>query len=592
MSYGALNRRSNQVARWLRRRGVQRETLVAVLMEPCLEVMVVLLGILKAGGAYAPVEMGVPPERLRRVLEEIGGPVVLATERGKKEAMAAGIEPTVVQLGEIASELDEESGENLEEKSLARQMAYLNFTSGSTGQPKGVVVEQRGVVRLVRGCDYMEFKPEDVVLQGSSYAWDAATFEIWGALLNGCRLVVAPAGGMLEFEQLAGLLQREQVTVAFLTTALFNELMDLKPEALGGLRVLISGGEAASLPHFRKALRELPHATLINEYGPTENTSFSTWEPVKGPGEELKEVTIGRPIANSTAFVLDEEMQALPGGIEGELYVGGDGLARGYLKAAHLTAERFVPHPFRSGERLYRTGDRARWSEDGRLEFCGRQDFQVKIRGHRVELGEIESWLRSCPGVVDAAVVQHAAASGEKSLVAYVIKDKGSLKIDSESLTAGAHQYLPDYMAPAHYVFLDRLPLTTTSKVDRQELRRRSTPSTVSVEDYQTPNPGVEERIASVWQTVIGSHRIGRHDNYFALGGDSIMSIRIATRLVQQGLAVTVRDLFEAQTVAALAALARSRRPDDGLAQISTRRPTLELEENEFTEILGPLQSG
>jgi iturin family lipopeptide synthetase B len=305
--------------------------------------------------------------------------------------------------------------------------------------------------------------------------------------------------------------------------------MDLKPEALGGLRVLISGGEAASLPHFRKALRELPHTTLINAYGPTENTSFSTWEPVQGPGEELKEVTIGGPIANSTAYVLDEEMQALPGGIVGELYVGGDGLARGYLKAAHLTAERFVPHPFRAGERLYRSGDRARWSEDGRLEFCGRQDFQVKIRGHRVELGEIESWLRSCPGVVDAAVVQHAAASGEKSLVAYLAGDSREHQPDPSKVREYLAGKCPSYMIPALVVVLDALPRQASGKLDRQALPAPNIPTTKDSDSM--PSDETERVIAAAWQEALGVDRLGIDDDVFALGAHSLLTVRVHRKI-------------------------------------------------------------
>jgi amino acid adenylation domain-containing protein len=553
MSYGELDARANQLAHWLRARGVGADALVPLLFDRSPQMIVAILGVLKAGGGYVPFEPGTPPLRLRTLLADVGASVVL-TER----SLAGEIAAVADVAGEVLC-LDDEwaavasySESAPDPVAVPLGTAYINFTSGSTGTPKGVLVPHRAVVRLVQNPDYIELGADDVVLQLSTYAWDAATFEIWGALLNGGRLVLIPRSTVLDFEALADVLRRERVTALYLTTTLFNQVIDQVPEALAGLKTLIVGGETASVPHFRRAVERLPRTRVINEYGPTENTAFSSWQLVARVPAGAHEIRIGRPLANSTVYVLDADLRPVPIKVKGEICLGGDGLARGYLHRPDATAERFVPNPFVPGERLYRTGDWGRWHPDGTLEFLGRDDLQVKVRGHRVEPAEVEAVLRQHPAVRDVAVLFHANAATPR-LVAYVVGDGSDI---TTALREHAAQRLPDFLRPSVFVAVGALPLTATGKVDRRAL------ATMEIDVRPAPvepETELERQIAAVWRDVLDTGAIGVHDNFFDVGGDSIASVRIAARLREAGLPLKVRDLFEHQSVGALAACVQQR---------------------------------
>jgi amino acid adenylation domain-containing protein/non-ribosomal peptide synthase protein (TIGR01720 family) len=426
LSYGELNRRANQLAHHLGRAGVGPGVRVAICVERSLDLVVGLLGILKAGGAYVPLDPEYPQERLAFMLQDARAAVLL-TKEPLLESLPS-TEARVLCLDRDAGALLKEAVGEPRSGATAEDLAYVTYTSGSTGWPKGVEVEHRGVLRLVLGADYAALSSEQTLLQLAPVSFDASTLEIWGALLVGGRCVVYPER-VPTARELGDVLSRQGVTTLWLTASLFNVVVDEAPEALSPVRQLLIGGEALSVGHVRKAQERLPRTRIINGYGPTESTTFTCCHPIPSPlAEGVRSVPIGRPIANTDVYVLDEGLEPVPVGVPGELFIGGDGLARGYLGRPDLTAEKFVPSPFAGGpgERLYRTGDLVKWLGDGTIEFLGRTDDQVKIRGFRIELGEVQSALSRHPAVREAVVVvREGAAPGDKRLVAYIVPAAG-----------------------------------------------------------------------------------------------------------------------------------------------------------------------
>ena len=543
LRYGVLERRANGVAHELRRRGVRRGALVGVCLERSAELVVALLGILKAGAAYVPLDPAYPRERLAFMAGDAQLRVVLS-EPGLRDRVEGLAE--ILDVQELRGESEEAPGVG----GSAEDLAYVIYTSGSTGRPKGVAVPHRAVSRLVLGTDYVTLGPEDRVAQASNASFDAATFEIWGALLNGARLVILERDTVLSPRALTAAIERDGITVLFLTTALFNQAVAHAAEGLGRLRCLLFGGEAVDVRAVREARRRARSTRLLHVYGPTENTTFSTFHVVEEAAVDARATTvpIGRSIANSTAFVLDEEWRPVPRGVVGELYVGGDGLARGYLGRAELTAERFVPDPFGTpGGRLYRTGDLVRCREDGSLEFLGRRDQQVKIRGYRIELGEIESVLLGHAAVDQCAVTLAEGAGGEKRLAGYVVRRAG-LRVGAPELLEHLRGRLPEYMVPWGVGFVEQLPLTPNGKLDRESLLGVEL-ETSGEEAYEEPRGEIERELARIWGQVLRVERVGARDNFFALGGDSILSIQIIARAAEKGLRLTPKQVFQHQTV-------------------------------------------
>ncbi|HEV7515360.1 MAG TPA: amino acid adenylation domain-containing protein, partial [Thermoanaerobaculia bacterium] len=421
LTYAELDRRAGRLARRLRALGVAPEVRVALLLDRSLARVTATLGILQAGGCYLPLDPTYPKERLAFLLGDSAAAVVLT-----ETALLATLPPTGVPV--LCLDREERAPEPAEDgmaplpEVRPEALAYVMYTSGSSGTPKGVAVPHRGVVRLVRGAGYAAFGPREVFLQLAPYAFDAATFELWGALLHGGRLVMPPPGS-LSLAELGGLLARHGVTTLWLTAGLFHQMVDENLEGLAGVRQLLAGGDVLSVPHVLRVIAELPGTRLINGYGPTEGTTFTCCFPVGGPEDVGSSVPLGRPLAGTWVYVADAQLSPVPAGVAGELLVGGAGLARGYFDRPGLTAERFVPSPFGGspGERLYRSGDRVRSRADGRIEFLGRLDSQVKIRGFRVEPGEIEAALAAAPGVREAVVVVREDRPGDRRLVAYVV---------------------------------------------------------------------------------------------------------------------------------------------------------------------------
>jgi amino acid adenylation domain-containing protein/non-ribosomal peptide synthase protein (TIGR01720 family) len=521
-------------------------------MERSVEMVVGLLGIIKAGGAYVPLDPNAPPERLAFILEDADIALVL-TQDASREHVPAEWSGPVIALDSEWPTIAQTPATKLTSGATAENLAYIMYTSGSTGVPKGTSICQRSVMRLVKNTNYLEVGPADTFLQFAPLAFDASTLEIWGSLLNGAKLVVfSPHQPSLE--ELGRCLREHEISTLWLTAALFHQMVDSQPEALRGVRQLLSGGDVLSVSHIRRVLANLPEGgVLINGYGPTENTTFTCCHVMTAESRVETTVPIGRPIANTQVYVLDQAMQPVPVGVYGELYIGGDGLARDYLRRPALTAEKFVPHPFSDapGARLYRTGDLVRYRSDGTLEFQGRRDHQVKLRGYRIELGEIEAVLGQHPEVQATVALVREDQPGDKRMVAYIVPAQAS--VSASDLRRYLQERVPDYMVPAHFVMLDALPVTPNGKLDRRAL---PAPEGVRPEldsAYQAPQGPLEQTLAKIWTQVLRIDQVGRHDNFFELGGDSILSIQIVAKASQAGLRVSPRHLFQYQTIAGLA---------------------------------------
>ena len=561
LTYAELNRRANRRAQYLRGWGVGAETRVGVCLERSLEMVVTMLGILKAGGVYVPLDAEYPEERLEWMMEDAAIGMVVTERRFVDELPVGATErvPVVCVDGEDVGLGQEESAEeNVGVEVDGGQLAYVMYTSGSTGKPKGVMVTHGNVVRLVRNTNYVRFGPEKVIGHVSNVMFDASTFEIWGALLNGGRLAVIPKMDVLAApEEFGGELKELGVTTLFLTASLFQECVRSRPGIFAGMEQVLVGGEACDGECVRRALEQEGPEEVVNVYGPTETTTFAAYYPVRGM-EEGKGVPIGRPIGNTRIYIVDGEMEAVGVGVAGEICIGGKGVARGYLNQAGMTAERFVPDGFSSevGERIYRTGDLGRWREDGAIEFVGRRDEQVKIRGHRIELGEVEAGLREQAGVKEAAAMVWVKENGDKQLVGYVVGEK-AVSVTAGEVREGVRRKLPEYMVPALVVVLEELPLTANGKLDRKALPNPQEVLEERGSEYRAPRNRTEAMLAEVWAEALGLERVGIEENFFELGGDSILSVRITGRARRRGLEFSLQDLFERQTIAALAQVTR-----------------------------------
>ena len=509
LTYAELDARANQLAHHLAGRGVGLESRVGVLLEHVADLVVSILAILKAGGAYVPLDPRYPAERLAFMLEDSAAGVLLTQESllGRLP-VPRGVE--VVSIDGAAEEIRGESAGAPGSGATARTLAYVIYTSGSTGTPKGVGVEHRSVVRLVRGADYADFGPDTVVLQGAPISFDASTLEIWGPLLNGGRVVMPGASPSLE--ELARTIAHQGVTMLWLTASLFGVMVQERLEELGGVRQLLAGGDVLPVEQVRTLKERFPDVRLINGYGPTENTTFTCCHTVPN-GWSGSSVPIGRPISNTRVYVLDAMLRPVPVGVPGELCTGGDGVSRGYLGHPGKTAEGFVPDPFATepGARMYRTGDRVRWKADGTVEYLGRLDQQVKVRGFRIEPGEIEAALAGRDEVREARVIVREDEPGEKRLVAYVV---GEAK--GEGLREHLRRTLPGHMVPAAVVVLERLPLTPNGKLDRKAL---PAPEYASGEEtYVAPRTPVEEVLAGIWAEVLRLERVGVKEKLLRAG--------------------------------------------------------------------------
>ncbi|MGW6055207.1 amino acid adenylation domain-containing protein [Streptomyces sp. NPDC055189] len=547
VTYADLDARAGRLAARLRSLGVGRGSMVGVLLGRSVEVVVAALAVVRAGGAYVPIHPSFPDERRARVLADTGTSVLLADDGQDLAWLPDGVPVQRVDDPTLARETP------LSHVTVhADELAYVMFTSGSTGVPKGVAVRHADVRDLAfDGC--WQDGAHDRVLMHSPHAFDASTYEMWVPLLNGGTVVVAPPG-MLDATVLERMVAEHGATGMFLTAALFNLIAEERPEAFAGVREVMAGGEALSPAPIRKVLDACPGIRVGNGYGPTETTTFVTHASFRTAAEIDGVPPLGRPLDNTYAYVLDASLGLCPTGVIGELHVAGAGLARGYWNRPGLSAERFVACPFgEPGGRMYRTGDLVRWRADGLLEYVGRADQQVKLRGFRIEPGEIEEALTRDEGVAQAVVIVREDRPGDRRLVAYVVPAPGAAT-DPAALLAGVAAQLPEFMVPSALVTLDALPLTGNDKVDRKALPAPEPESAASA--GRAPRTPREETLCGLFADVLGLDEVGADDSFFDRGGDSIMAIQLVSRARREGLHFTPRDVFGHQTPESLAAVA------------------------------------
>jgi amino acid adenylation domain-containing protein len=555
LTYRELNHRANQLAHYLRTLGVVSDVLVGICIEPSLKMVIGLLGILKAGGAYVPLDPTYPLERLAGMLSDSQCSLLLTQQKWLSALPES--QASVICWETNLEKIDRESTSNLPSFGSGSSLAYVMYTSGSTGKPKGVAIPHRGILRLVLNTDYIQFGPDDRVAQASNTSFDAATFEIWGSLIHGARLVGIPRNILLSPQEFATQLRENEISILFLTTAVFNQIVSLVPKAFNSVKHLLFGGEAVDPRLINEVLKQGTPQRLLHVYGPTESTTFSSWYLVEEVPEEATTIPIGRPIANTQFYVLDKYLNPVPIGIPGELYIGGDGLAKEYYHRPDLTDEKFIRNPFSQEEekldRLYKTGDLVRFRSDGNLEFVGRLDNQVKIRGFRIELGEIEIVLNQHPAIKDVVVQVREDEPGNKQLVTYLVPNPGEILVVNE-----LRNYLQDkiasYMIPSIFYSIESFSLTPNGKVDRRSLSASNAQQLLPTETYVAPQTNLESLLSGIWKKLLKLERVGIHDNFFDLGGNSLLSMQVVAQLQEElKLVLPIVKLFQYPTISDLA---------------------------------------
>ncbi|MEZ2293483.1 amino acid adenylation domain-containing protein [Variovorax sp. RCC_210] len=554
MSYAELAARSDELAHRLQRLGVRAGDAVGMLLDRSMAAIVAQLGILKAGAAYVPVPTDFPAERIAYMLGEARAHHVLTTQAHHHLVSTARGEHAILLLDEYADKADRSAWNS--PAIDGESVAYVMYTSGSTGTPKGIEIGHRAILRLVVGVDYVALAPGRAMLHAAPLGFDAATLEVWGPLLNGGCCVVheerVPTG-----PGLARTIARHDVHTAWLTAALFNAVVDDDPAHLAGLRHLFTGGEALSVPHVRRAQAALPGLALSNGYGPTECTTFAATHriPASLP-DDLRSVPLGRPIKDTVLRVLSPSMALLPTGFIGELCIGGHGLARGYLRQPELSAERFVADPFGGpDDRLYRTGDLARWLPDGTLEFIGRRDGQVKIHGHRIETGEVEAAVLSHPAIQSCAVVARPDGNGQLRLVAYLVARPGAQQVAWDALRTHLAARLPAALVPTAQVWLAQLPVTPNGKLDRKALPEPANERPDLAQPFEEAQDAVEQQVCEAFARALRIDKVGRNDNFFDLGGDSLLVLQVLGDLQRgSGMALSTNLFFRNPTPKAMGA--------------------------------------
>lgn len=544
MTYRELNERSNQLARVLRDKGVKAEQVVAIMAERSFEMVIGIFGILKAGGAYLPLNPADPEERIRFMLEDSQSQLCLVHK--KRLSDFAG---ELIDLEDAALYTGDAS--NLKCVNTPSDLAYIIYTSGTTGIPKGNLTMHYNVPRVVKNTNYIDLHKQDRILQLSNYAFDGSIFDIFGALLNGATLVLVDQDVVLDLGRLAALIQRENVSVFFVTTALFNMLVETHLDCLRNVRKILFGGERVSVDHARKALDHLGKDRIIHVYGPTESTVYATYYHINDIDCNATNIPIGSPLTDTAVYVLSKYNQLQPVGVPGELCISGDGLSRGYLHREELTKEKFVDHPFIPNAKMYKTGDLVKRLPDGNIEFLGRIDNQVKIRGFRIELGEIESKLLSHDSIQEAVVLDRNRENGEKYLCAYIVSTED---ISITKIREYLSKKLPEFMIPSYFIKMDQIPLNLNGKVNRKLLPEPDGSVTTGTE-YIAPTNETEARLVQMWSEILGVERIGINDSFFVLGGHSLKAMTIVARISKEfHVEIPLLKLFDMPTIKELAA--------------------------------------
>ena len=554
LSYRELNARANQLAHFLRQRQVGPDTPVAICTERSIEMVIGQLAILKAGGAYVPLDASYPMDRLTMMLDDTEAPVLL-TQRHLRDALPVRSKTEIICLDDAWAHMETLSIENPVANVTGENLAYIIYTSGSTGRPKGVSVPHRGILRLVLGQDYAPFGPQQRFLLLASPSFDGIIFELWGALLHGGCCVIFP-DRWPEFSKLEQVIREQRVSCLWLTSGLFNQIIDHRPQTLASAGSVLIGGEALSASHVQRAMEILPHLALINGYGPTECTTFACAYRIGPMNTWLSSsVPIGPPINNTECHIVDETLAPVAINEPGELLLGGIGLARGYFRRPELTAEKFIPNPFSDDPdaRLYRTSDRCRWLPNGLIEYLGRIDDQIKLRGYRIEPGEIEVAMRKLPGVLNGAVLTRDLGAG-KQLVSCVVAEAGQELLPSV-LRSQLAALLPDYMVPVIIHLVDELPLTGNGKVDRRALATRFA---IEAAPPHSPSPdaseSVETTLLALWRNILHHPSLGPHDSFFDHGGDSLLCLQLTLEIERiLGRSIPVGTVYDSPSPAAFA---------------------------------------
>ncbi|AHL70257.1 peptide synthetase [Bacillus pumilus] len=549
MTYAELNEQANRLARHLQKNGVGHQTVTAILAERTPELIVSLLAVLKAGATYVPIDPDYPESRIQYMLKDSGATHLLTHSSFISQTRSLAFDGTYLFADD--QEILLMSSENLPLEAGLDDTAYIMYTSGTTGQPKGIMTTHSNIARVVKNTNYLTILETDTLLSLSNSVFDGFTFDVYGALLNGAKLVLPQKETILDMGKLTELIKGEHISVMFVPTALFHLLVDEGTDWMRGVRKVLFGGERASVQHVRKAFDVMGKGRLLNVYGPTESTVFATYYPIdEAIPLEAHSIPIGKPLNQTGAYILSEHRQLQPIGLVGELCLSGKGLAKGYLNRPDLTKQVFIPHPFASGERLYRTGDLAYFREDGLIEYAGRVDDQVKIRGHRIELTEIEANLLMHPGVKQAVLLADHDETNHTRLLAYITCDdawKGKL----DDIKSGLKERLPAYMLPHELIELENLPLTPNGKVDKRQLPKPEAPQ--GNRRVKLPANEVEQKLLVMWREVLEREDISTDDHFFELGGHSLKAMSLLSKVSKEfEVQVPIHLLFETPTIEAL----------------------------------------
>ena len=532
LTYTELNKEANQLAQYLRKEyAIQPDDLIGIKLDRSEQLLVAIFGILKSGAAYVPIDINYPEGRVNYILEDTNCKTIIDQK----------------EIENFFTVKDQYSIQNLQKITSPNHLAYVIYTSGTTGNPKGVMVTHRNVVSLIKPCYYYQFNKDTILLSTGSVTFDAVIFEYYGSLLNGSKLVLTNKEVLLDMEKLYNLIQTKEINSMWMTASWFEQVVDTRIDIFNKLRYLIVGGDVVSSPHVLRVYDVAPEIMIVNGYGPTENTTFSTTYPIEN--RPYKNIPIGTPLPNSQAFILNDSNVIVSIGVTGELCLSGDGLSLGYLNKPELTNEKFIDHPFKEGEKLYKTGDLARWLPDGNIEFLGRKDFQVKIRGHRIELGEIEHSILSFEGV-HQVVVLGTAKNDETTLIAYLI---GKATIDKVKLISFLKAQLPDYMVPSYFIQLEEFPLTSSGKINRKVLPE-PTEKDIIKKEYVSPTTEIERQLVGIWEQALNIEKIGITDNFFELGGHSLHTLQVINKVnLELNYTLSFKDIFKTSTIKELA---------------------------------------
>ena len=575
VSYRQLNERSNRLAHFLRAKGVKPDTIVGLMLERSLEMIISILGILKAGGAYLPIAPDFPRNRITAMLEDCDSPFLVAGADTLKSHPESEFSREVISMDSLIDILPEESTINPVHLNHPTDLCYVIYTSGSTGKPKGNLTVHSNVSRVVRQTNYIDILPDDRILQLSNYAFDGSTFDIYGALLNGAALLIVSQEEVAELDKLAEIINSQYVSVFFVTTALFNTLVDLKISALTHIRKVLFGGERVSVEHTTKALNYLGKGKILHVYGPTETTVFASYYPVEKIDKRLGTIPIGKPLSNTTVYILDSFLKPVPVGVTGQICISGDGVSRGYLNNPTLTLEKFVLNPFAAGSgnndksnnnTMYLSGDLGKWLGSGDIEFISRKDRQVKIRGYRIEPEEISSLLSGHSDVNQAVVVVREEHKEDRYLCAYIVPVKGDIVPNQEEIIPGLREFLakelPDYMIPSHFVALEKIPLTPNGKVDYKAL---PAPEVKSGDRFIAPTTLLQMKLAALWADVLKIEEpvIGIDSDFFQLGGHSLNATALVSRIHQSfSVKIPLTEVFRSPDLKGLAQYIQTAAPE------------------------------